>query len=115
VREVLTTLSHSFGKLYAREGRPSIPPEQLLSALLLQASYGVRSERLLMEQICFSEIGAKLEIGASALPTGLPKTVEEMFVVFRAHVGRPLACLVPEVALRNGHRLLQRVRRVVVT
>ena len=54
VREVLTALSHSFGKLYAREGRPSIPPEQLLSALLLQAFYGIRSERLLMEQLDYN-------------------------------------------------------------
>jgi transposase len=38
VREVVTALSHSFGKLYAREGRPSIPPEQLLSALLCRRS-----------------------------------------------------------------------------
>jgi len=35
------------GKLYASEGRPSIPPEQLLSALLLQVFYGIRSERQL--------------------------------------------------------------------
>lgn len=54
VREVLTALSHSFGKLYAREGRPSIPPEQLLSALLLQAFYGIRSERQLMEQLDYN-------------------------------------------------------------
>jgi hypothetical protein len=37
VRAVLKDLGPSFGKLYASEGRPSIPPEQLLSALLLQA------------------------------------------------------------------------------
>jgi transposase len=42
---VLKDLSHSFGKLYSSEGRPSIPPEQLLSALLLQAFCGIRSER----------------------------------------------------------------------
>jgi transposase len=35
----------SLGRLYASEGRPSIPPEQLLSALLLQVFYGIRSER----------------------------------------------------------------------
>src|SRR6187200_871656 len=35
VREVLKELSHTFAKLYSHEGRPSIPPEQLLSALLL--------------------------------------------------------------------------------
>src|SRR6202051_1206661 len=45
VRAVLKDLSHSFGKLYSSDGRPSIPPEQLLSALLLQAFYGIRSER----------------------------------------------------------------------
>jgi transposase len=51
VREVLKDLSRSFGKLYSNEGRPSIPPEQLLSALLLQAFYSIRSERQLMEQL----------------------------------------------------------------
>ena len=45
VREVLGELNRSLGKLYASEGRPSIPPEQLLSALLLQVFYGIRSER----------------------------------------------------------------------
>ena len=49
VRDVLTELSRSLGQLYAREGRPSVPPEQLLSALLLQVFYGIRSERLLVE------------------------------------------------------------------
>lgn len=38
VREVLTALNRSFAKLYSPEGRPSIPPEQLLSALLLQST-----------------------------------------------------------------------------
>jgi len=38
VRDVLSELNRSLGKLYASEGRPSIPPEQLLSALLLQPS-----------------------------------------------------------------------------
>jgi transposase len=52
VREVLGELSHSFGKLYAPEGRPSIPPEQLLSALLLQVFYGIRSERHARHRLC---------------------------------------------------------------
>ena len=43
VRDVLGELNRSLGKLYASEGRPSIPPEQLLSALLLQVFYGIRS------------------------------------------------------------------------
>ena len=51
---VLNELSVSFGKLYSSEGRPSIPPEQLLSALLLQVFYGIRSERQLMEQLDYN-------------------------------------------------------------
>src|SRR6266481_8099538 len=54
VREVLRELGHSFGKLYSHEGRPSIPPEQLLSALLLQVFYGLRSERQLIEQLNYN-------------------------------------------------------------
>jgi transposase len=50
VREVLSHLDRDFRMLYSTTGRPSIPPEQLLSALLLQVFYGVRSERQLMEQ-----------------------------------------------------------------
>ena len=52
IRElVLGELNRSLGRLYASEGRPSIPPEQLLSALLLQVFYGIRSERQLMEHV----------------------------------------------------------------
>jgi len=54
VREVLKELNRSFRRLYSQEGRPSIPPEQLLSALLLQAFYGIRSERQLMEQLDYN-------------------------------------------------------------
>src|SRR5438046_9979906 len=51
---VLTSLSPRFTKMYSDIGRPSIPPEQLLRALLLQSLYTVRSERLLMEEIDYS-------------------------------------------------------------
>jgi len=54
VDAALKDLSRNFGKLYARDGRPSIPPEQLLRALLLQAFYTVRSERQLMEQLNYN-------------------------------------------------------------
>jgi transposase len=54
VRDVLKELSQSFGRLYASEGRPSVPPEQLLSALLLQVFYGIRSERQLIEQLDYN-------------------------------------------------------------
>jgi transposase len=52
--EVLATLSPRFTKMYSEMGRPSIPPEQLLRALLLQSLYTIRSERLLMEEIDYS-------------------------------------------------------------
>jgi transposase len=48
---VMAMLSPKFTALYSKIGRPSIPPEQLLRALLLQVLYTVRSERLLMEQL----------------------------------------------------------------
>src|SRR5438309_2457984 len=51
VDEVLTQLSRRFDAMYARVGRPSIPPEKLLRAQLLQMLYSIRSERLLMEEI----------------------------------------------------------------
>ena len=54
IDEALRKLSPSFSRLYAREGRPSIPPERLLRALLLQAFYTVRSERQLMEQLDYT-------------------------------------------------------------
>jgi transposase len=54
VDAALKAMSRDFGRLYARDGRPSIPPEQLLRALLLQAFYTVRSERQLMEQIDYN-------------------------------------------------------------
>jgi transposase len=47
----LLDLSPAFDRVYAREGRPSIPPERLLRALLLQAFYTVQLERQLMEQL----------------------------------------------------------------
>jgi transposase len=47
-------MSRSFAWLYFKEGRPSVPPEQLVSALLIQVFYGVRSERQLMEQLDYN-------------------------------------------------------------
>jgi len=57
VDEALEVMSADFDAMYSRIGRPSIPPEKLLRALLLQAFYTIRSERQLMEQMdytCFS-------------------------------------------------------------
>ena len=54
VDEILKRLSPQFSQMYAKVGRPSIPPEQLLRAQLLQMLYSVRSERLLMEEIDYN-------------------------------------------------------------
>jgi hypothetical protein len=57
IREVVSTalaaLSGDFAGLYSGMGRPSIPPEMLLRAMLLQAFYSIRSERQLMERLEF--------------------------------------------------------------
>jgi transposase len=47
----LSRLSSRFALMYAQAGRPSVPPEQLLRALLLQVLYSIRSERMLVEQL----------------------------------------------------------------
>jgi transposase len=54
VDRVLEELSPRFNRLYAKVGRPSIAPEKLLRALLLQVLYTVRSERMLMEQLDYN-------------------------------------------------------------
>ncbi len=51
VNEALVALADDFAALYSPIGRPSIPPEKLLRAMLLQAFYSIRSERLLMERL----------------------------------------------------------------
>ena len=54
VNQALRALSPRFSRLYSQWGRPSIPPEQLLRALLLQVLYTIRSERQLMEQLDYN-------------------------------------------------------------
>src|ERR1044071_2559111 len=54
VDRVLVKLSPLFDELYAKEGRPSIPPEQLLKSRILMALYTVRSERLFCEQLGYN-------------------------------------------------------------
>src|SRR5271169_3699159 len=63
LRQIRRMLDEAFGELwghfevlYARIGRPSIPPERLLRALLLQVLYGIRSEAQLMEQIRYNAL-----------------------------------------------------------
>jgi transposase len=54
VDSVLKGMSKQFDRLYSEVGRPSIPPERLLRALILQVFYSIRSERLLMEQLDYN-------------------------------------------------------------
>ena len=54
VDEALAALSGDLAGLYSKTGRPSIAPEKLLRALLLQAFYTIRSERQLMEQLDYN-------------------------------------------------------------
>jgi transposase len=54
VDQVLAGMSKQFDGLYSEVGRPSIPPERLLRALLLQVFYSIRSENLLMEQLDYN-------------------------------------------------------------
>lgn len=49
--DILKQLSRAFARMYSKIGRPSVPPEQILRALLLQVLYTIRSERMLMEQL----------------------------------------------------------------
>jgi transposase len=53
VNEALSAMEEEIGSLYSETGRPSIAPERLLRAMLLQAFYSIRSERQLMERIEF--------------------------------------------------------------
>jgi len=58
---VLRSLSDLLDALYAESGRPSIAPEYILRALLLQVSFSVRSERLLVEQIDDNLLNRRIE------------------------------------------------------
>jgi len=54
--QALDRLNPTFCRLYALEGRPTVPPEQLLLASMLQAFYGIRTERLLLEQLHYNQL-----------------------------------------------------------
>ena len=84
VDEILREMTREFDALYAQHGRPSIPPERLLRAQLLQLFYSIRSERLLMEQL-------------------------EYNILFRWFVGLEMdePIWVPTVFTKNRDRLLQ--------
>jgi hypothetical protein len=74
VDRALRELSPAFDRVYAREGRPSIPPERLLRALLLQAFYTVRSERQLMEQLDYNPSATSMARSAGTIRIPRPPT-----------------------------------------
>src|ERR1700745_4033452 len=89
VNEVLGALDSEFTKIYADSGRPSIPPERLLRALLLQAFYTIRSEIQLMEQLHYNLLcrgcagrGAEEPVW---VPTVFTKTRERLLQAEVAH------------------------------
>jgi transposase len=68
------------GRMYARIGRPSVAPEKLLLALLLQILYSVPSERRMMEQLDYNLlfrwfVGLEMDCGVGC--DGLPRTVSD--------------------------------------
>jgi len=84
VDEILREMTRGFDARYSEHGRPSIPPERLLRAQLLQLFYSIRSERLLMEQLDYN-------------------------ILFRWFVGLEMdePIWVPTVFTKNRDRLLQ--------
>jgi len=65
----LHNMAPQFDAMYAKMGRPSIAPEKLLRALLLQVLYTVRSERMLMEQLdCAAPIAGRTRHNLARLP-----------------------------------------------
>ncbi len=82
--EVLRLLSGRFEELYSRVGRPSIAPERLLRALLLQLLYSIRSERMLMEQLITTCSSAGSSACRWTIPSGrLPSSPKTVTVCWR--------------------------------
>ena len=92
--EVLAGLNERFETLYSGLGRPSIPPEMLLRATLLQAFFSVRSERMLMEQIDYNLlfrwfVGLEMDAGPAGVTAGRATPVERP-LLRRRHADRSL-------------------------
>ena len=89
----LERLSPRFGALYIHFGRPSIPPEKLLRALLLQALYTIRSERQLMEQLDYNLLFRWfVGLGMDDPVVAVDLLEESGPAVGRRHSGRVLRC-----------------------
>jgi len=103
VDEVLRGLSPQFNRMYAREGRPSIAPEKLLRALVVQMLYSIRSERLLMEEMDYNIlfrwfVGLKLDEEVWDATT-FTKNREQLL---EAEVAKQFLAAVVEMAREKG-------------
>ena len=103
VDEVLRVLSPQFDRMYASEGRPSIAPEKLLRAQLLQMLYSIRSERLLMEEIDYN-ILFRWFVGLNLDDTVWDATVftKNRNRLLEAEVAKDFLALVVEQAREQG-------------
>ncbi len=84
IERVFRELSPKFIGLYSERGRPSIPPEQLLCALVLQVLYSIRSERALMEQLDYNLLFRWFcDLAMDKPMTGKPRGVNIVMPRFR--------------------------------
>ena len=86
VYEVFAQLSRRFDTMCASAGRPSIPPEGLLRAQLLQMLYSIRNERLLMEEIDYMKLALLLGTTEGPSLISLAASHPHTVGVFAAHV-----------------------------
>lgn len=107
--QALDRLNPTFCELYAAEGRPSVPPEQLLLASLLQAFYGNRSERLLLEQLNYNLL-FRWFVGLSPdepiwHPTTFTKNRERLLneQIMERFLEKPMAALDVKLLLSDEH------------
>ena len=103
VDSALANLDQLFDEIYAREGRPSIPPERLIRASLLQVLYSIRSERQLMEQLDYNLL-FRWFVGLGVdEPVWNPSTFSKnRDRLAEADVGRRLFDEIVELARRQG-------------
>jgi len=93
VNEALAALAGEFSALYSPIGRPSIPPEKLLRAMLLQAFYSIRSERQLMERLEFALLFRWFVGIASMTRLGITRFSRRTGIGFSTATSRRSSCV----------------------
>ena len=97
---VLGRMDRDFNRIYSHTGRPSAPPEMLLKATLLQVLYGIRSEKVLLEQIDFSFL-YRWFLGLSMDDEVWTNTTTTMIFVriFAREISRHMS---PKISIQDG-------------